>query len=147
MNPLSVYHLGTLLDNVALNGAASTRTFTVGPDLGDSSTGLRKGEVARYAQLVLDVSYTHANNGALSFTFLCGDTVASATRKPTTATVASGNATLNIGGVVSTPSLSANSLFTFPFGKTGLPALSVVVAHGGAPSASDKITVKGWLVP
>lgn len=137
---VKAHPLGTLLSAVALNGAAATRTFTVGPAL---TNGTR---LYNYSILTLRVAYTWANNGTLTVTCTEGDTVATATATPTTCTVASGTCTLNYAGVFVTPSLTASKTFKIDMGLTGSQALSCVVAHGGVPNANDKVTVSGVLL-
>lgn len=127
-----VTHL--LLNDIALNGSATVRTFTV-------------EDLEGYAELGLDVKFTHANNGTITFTCtgksahpLVADQLDTTL---TTCTTASGTCTLNFGGVVVTPSLSASKTYTFPLKILNQKRVKCVVAHGGSPSASDKLTVVG----
>jgi hypothetical protein len=135
------YPLGSLLTAVALNGAASTRTFVVGPTLGADS-------LRAFQKVVFDVEFTHANNGTITFTCLgtATDTTANATRSISTCTLASGVCTLNWAGVIVTPSLTASKAWMHEQGTGGAGVLSCTVAHGGAPNGSDKVTVRGVAV-
>lgn len=131
-----------LLNAVALNGGAGARTFTV--------AGLDG-----FRTLSLDPQYTWANNGTLTFT-CTGKSAASATSTPTptpvdttltTCSTAAGTCTLNFGGVVVTPSLTANKNFTFQLGIAGQSSITCVVVHGGTPGAGDILTVTGRKCP
>jgi hypothetical protein len=135
--------LGTLLDDVALNAAAASRTFTVGPTIGPNNNQRLFG----FSTVVLDVAYTYANTGTLTFTCTgTGLDSSTADKTLTTCTTASGTCTLNWAGSVVTPSLSASKKFVFPLGVGALQAITCVVAHSGTPSASDKITVVGTAI-
>ena len=135
-------YLGALISAKPLNGAASTLTFTVGPTLGDGRTAL-----FGYSTITLDVDYTYSAGGVLVFT--CTGTgipvAASATRVPTTMTVAAGAATLNWSGVISTPTLSTDKSFYFPIGLNGTQAFKCVLSMSGA-AAGDIVSVYGTLM-
>ena len=133
------YNLGTLLDAVALNG--TDLTFYVGPTLSGETN-----VVTRYRYLLLDFTYTYANTGTITATCTGGPTQALATATLTTCTVSSGTCNLNWGGVITTPSLTASKHWDVPLGIGGRPVIKCVMSHSGSPSASDILTVKGWLV-
>ena len=140
VEPVVRYHnLGTLLSGAALNGSASSLTFTVGPAVGSST-------LLAYSTLVLRVAYTHATNGTLTLTCTEGATAATATASLTTGTVSSGTYTLAWGGVIVTPTLAASKTFKAELGVYGSQALSCVVAHSGAATANDTVTITGFLL-
>lgn len=135
-----VLDLGTKLDAIALNGAAGTRTFTIGPRLENQ-------DLLGFDELVLEHYFDFgAVAGTITTTCLVGRTVATATFSPTTCTTAAGTCTVNMGGVFVTASLSADTKWVVRMRIEGYPALSCVVAHGGAAGATDKITVTGYLL-
>lgn len=148
--------IGALLSDVALNGAAATRTFYVGRrhDCGinnscdpTSATDNSSGEaVSTFSAVRLELDYSHNNNGALTLTCTEGATRAAATGVPVTSTEASGTYTLAWSGVAVTPSLSGDKKFALVFNLRSAPVVKCVVSHGGAPDADDTITVKGWLL-
>jgi hypothetical protein len=135
-----VMDLGTLLDAKALNGAAATRTFTVGPRENNI-------DILGYDEIVLEHYFDYtATAGTITTTCKVGRTVATAAFSPTTCTTATGTCTVNMGGVFVTASLSADTKWVVRMRIEGYAALSCVVAHGGSPGATDKITVTGYLL-
>jgi hypothetical protein len=139
---VSTYNLGTLLNAVALNGAAATRTFTIAPQLSNYHSLLE------YSTLVTRMTYDYDSNaGALSMTCTEGDTTTTATGSLTVcSTISSGTCTVDFSGVMTTASLSADKKWTWSLGIAGSQALSCVVAQSGSPGASEKITVTGFLL-
>jgi hypothetical protein len=135
------YPLGTLLDAVALNAAAASRTFTVGPTIG-------RDDLLDYSKLIVELYYDYsAVAGTINLTCLTGQTVATATYQMTTCSVGAAACTVNIGsGNFTTASLSADTYFSLRLGISGYKALSCTVTHGGGGGANDKITVTGYLV-
>jgi len=138
-NKHRAYPLGTKLSAVSLNAAAASRTFTVGPTLGRDS-------LLDYGTLVLEYTFTHANNGTISTTCTAGQTVATADKTLTTCVVSGGNCTIQFGGVATTATLTTDKKWLWRLGIKGIKALSCVVAHGGTPAAGDVITVTGYVV-
>ena len=149
--------VGTLLDDVALNGAAATRTFYVGRkvDCGrnnscdpTSATATPTGDLVRdynKLRLMLTFDYT-AQAGAITLTCTEGSTRTLATGVPSTATLSSGTYTLAWSGVVVTPSMSADTKWPVVINLNATEVVKCVVSHGGTPGATDKITVVGWLL-
>jgi hypothetical protein len=151
--------LGTLLSDVAMNGAAATMTFYIGrrADCGysganscsptstnDNSTG---AEVSSYTAVGLEIDFDYtAQAGAITLTCTEGQTRATATGRIPTATLASGTYTLAWSGVVTSPSLSADTIWYVEFNLGGAPVTKCVMSHGGTPGATDTITVTGWLI-
>jgi hypothetical protein len=149
--------LGTLLSAVPLNGAASTLTFYVGQNVDcgrnnscaptsatDTSTG---ASIRDYDKLRLELSFDYtAQAGAITLTCTEGQTRATATGRMSTATLASGAYTLAWSGVVTTPSMSEDTIWPVVLNLRSTPVVKCVVSHGGTPGATDKITVTGWLV-
>lgn len=130
----------TGLDAVALNGAAATRTFVISTDSDQNSN---TGSTANgYMAIHFWVDFTHANNGTLTLTCTVGPSSADNDYTPTTCTVASGTCTLNFGGVIVTPSLSADKKYEASMLILGNRDVSCVMAHGGTPAAGDIVTVK-----
>lgn len=123
-----------LLNAVAMNGAAGTRTAVV-------------TDLDGYDVLLITSQFTHVNNGTLTYT-ITGKSALAADVIPgqvdttlTTCTVVAGTCTLNYAGVVVTPTMTGNKNFSFPIGISGETSVTVVVAHGGAPAAGDILTV------
>jgi len=152
-----VIPVGTLLDAVALNAGAASLTFYVGQkhDCGvnnscapTSSTDTSKGEsVIEASALRLEVAFDYtAQAGTITLTCTEGATRATATATPASATLSSGTYTLAWGGVVVTPSLSADKTWPVVINLNATPVVKCVASHGGTPGATDKITVKGWLL-
>jgi len=137
---LDVLPLGTLLSDVALNAVAATRTFTIGPALANGK------KLEQYDRLALHFVFTHANNGTISAVVTEGAAADSATGSLTRKSWSGSTATLSFNETYITESLSADKSFSVLIETGGARALQVVVAHGGAPNASDKITVTGELL-
>lgn len=135
----------TCLDDVALNGAASTRTF-VWPCVAES----RYADALGYDTLVLHLYFTHGNNGALTLTCThqdgSDDDPETADQITPTVCTGSGSCTLTDSGTFTSASLSADWDRTIRLDVAGLKNGQCVIAHGGSPDASDKITIKGRLV-
>ena len=130
-----------LLDDVALNGAAGTRTFTLGPQIG---AGPR--QLAEFRTLVLEVDFTHDQDGTLSIACTEGQSTSAADFDLTTTTCSSGTCSLHFAGTVTTNStLTADKKFAHRVGITGFKVIQCVVTHNGSPTASDKVTVTGFL--
>jgi len=140
----ATYDLGTLLDAVALNGAAATRTFTVGPTLSN------RINLVGFSTIGFDVNYTYSAGGVLTFT--CTGTSGSgaaatyAVNTLTTCTTSAGTCTLNWAGVVNTPTLAADKKFNFPLGVSSLQSVKCAVSLSGSPAAGDIVTVKGTAI-
>ena len=139
-------YLGKLLDAVAMNGAAATRTFSIL----SSNTNPQACLPRKYAQLVLTASFTRVNTGTHTYTCTVSgsgqSTAALATYAPTTCTEGAGTCTLSWGGVFVTPSMAASKDYAFRFGHRGYPNVKCVVEQSGAPGAGDVLTVYGELV-
>jgi hypothetical protein len=134
------YPIGTVLSAVALNGAASTRTFTVGPTVGGDN-------LLQYKAIALDVDFTEVNAGAITITCKQGQTVLTATHSMGVCKIqTNGSCLLSMGGVVYTDTLSTSTNYSFVIGTNGAAAISCVVSHGGSPGATDLITIKGNLI-
>lgn len=134
--------LGTLLNAVASNAAAASRTFTVGPTLG-------RDHLLNYSKAVFEIFYDYTSSaGAVTMTCTSGQTVATANFQLTLCQTSSGSGvcTVNIGaGVFTTASLSADTRYSVVLGIAGRPALSCVMSHA-SPGAGEKFTVTGYLV-
>lgn len=133
----SRYELGTLLNAVALNGAAATRTFNL-PD----------GIAAAYGKLLLRVSFTHANDGTLTIKCVSPDDAAGTNDfDMTTCTTSAGACALNfVTGATTQNVLTGDKKFAVPLGIAGYDQIECSVTHNGAPAAGDIVTVTGWLV-
>ena len=134
----SVYPLGTLLDNIALNGSATVRTFALGPDIGSA-------QLFDYATLVLRCAFTYSATGTLTMTVTTGDTAATATAKIMSPTISSGAVTLKSAGTYATESLTNSLEYSFNVDISGLKAISCVIVHGGSSTANDLFTCDGYL--
>lgn len=122
-----------LLNDVALNAAAGSRTFEWAGVLG-------------YETVVFLIDYTHANNGTLTLTCTVSDDANTTDYKPTTCEVSSGTCAVKTGGVFVTDSLSASLKYAVRMGIRGYKDLQCVIAHGGSPNASDTVTINGYVV-
>ena len=139
--------LATLLNDVALNGAAATRTFTIAKPTTNApgTCALVDSSGRSYRQLNLFLKFTHANNGTLSTSCTFSPDAGTNDYEPTTCDVSSGTCTLAFAGTWTTPSLSAAKKYTFPVTILGYSHIECVTTHGGAPNASDKLHVIGEL--
>lgn len=136
----TILDVGTQLDAVALNAAAASRTFTIGPRFSNEN-------VLGYTELVLEHFFDYtANAGTITTTCLVGRTAATATFSPTTCTTSLGTCTVNMAGIFVTASLSADTKYVVRMRVEGYPTIKCTVAHGGTPGATDKITVTGYLL-
>lgn len=124
-----------LVNNLGLD---SNRAFTV--------------KTEGYSLLTLYQQYTHATNGTLTLT-CTGKSAAAADNSqqpkvdstPTTCTTASGTCTLNFAGVFVSPTLSADKDYTIVIGVAGEVSVTCTMAHGGAATAGDLLTITGRL--
>jgi len=143
---------GALLDAVALNAAASALTFYIGPRIQDasptSSTSTTSGsEVKGFDKVRLEINYDYgATTVALTLTCTEGQTRAASAGKITTATYSSGAYTLEWAGVVTSPSMSADTVYQIEFLSRHAQVIKCVVSSSGSPGATDKVTVTGWLI-
>jgi hypothetical protein len=122
------------LKNVALNAQSEFLEFRLMNPQG-------------WSILILYVDYTHANNGTLTLTCTSSDKPDhSAEFTLQTCDNADGTCTLKDSGVWVTASLTASKKFSFPIGILGYRELKCSIAHGGTPSASDLVTITGYMV-
>ena len=136
--------IGVKLDGVAMNGAASTRTFTVADS--DLNPGLSASaytdHLAWYRNLSIESVWTKAAAGTITYT--CTGTIAPALLLPnstlTTQTVSSGTATLNWSGVLVTPSMSASKSWLTRIGIGGAQSIKCIAEQSGTPGAGDLLT-------
>ena len=126
-----------LLNEVALNGAAGTRTFEV-------------AKLGGWDVLRLDVQFTHNNNGALTVT--CTGLSARAADNSTVNQVDTQRSVCSFSGAActlalsttwATASLSADTDYTFSIDVSADEELNCVIAHGGSADADDKVTITG----
>jgi len=144
---------GVLLNAVALNAGASSLTFYLGKDTKDatptSATDTSTGNVRLrdFDYIRLEVSYDYTAT-ELTITLTCteGQTRATATGVIPTATYASGVYTLAVGGVITTPSMAADTIYPVVFKTRHADVIKCVVSSSGAPGATDKVTVTGWAI-
>jgi hypothetical protein len=130
------YGLGTLLNGVALNAVAATRTANI--DLQNERTG--------YDVLALHIAHTNAS-GALTITMDCfndpdaGDAV---TAQLQDCTVSTGTCTSSDADW--SKAVTTSKTWVWRVDVAGLPGqVNCVFAASGA-GATDTILVKGWLV-
>lgn len=141
MNRRTYFDLGTLLNDIALNAAAATRTFTIGPTLSTPDNLY----LINFNRLRLDFSYTYVTAGTIAAQVLSGRTVAAATFYPTTTTVSSGAAVLNWAGLWTSPTFGASKDWYIVTEIRDF-ALTFTVTHSsGSVTANDKLTVTGLL--
>jgi len=146
-----VVSLGTLLDDVALNSSASSLTFYIGRRVNDSnptsSTDSSSGDaVKEFDKVRLEVSFDYgATSVALTLTCTEGQTRATATGRIPTATYDSGTYTLEWAGVVTSPSMSADTIYPIEFRTRQAEVIKCVISSSGSPGASDKVSVSGWV--
>jgi hypothetical protein len=138
--------LATLIDAKPLNGAASTRTATIGPTepcpdpLSSKST-----TVGSFEWLVIDIDYTRATGGTLTLTITTGITAATATAAiGFCSTVVDGNCASAGGGVI-TITIGASDIHRdHKINIRGRRVLKIVAEHS-APAAGDILTLNGFL--
>lgn len=111
----------TALSDVALNGAASTRTFTV--------------DARGHQRVRIYVAYTHSNNGALTLT------LTDSPDQGTTYFTPYAGSTLVADNTQATGSLSADASYSFEWTVRGMKDLKFVISHGGSADANDVVTV------
>jgi hypothetical protein len=134
-----------LLNAVALNAGATALTFYIGPTL-PTCYGVRGRRVLEFNRVTLSASFDYtATPGTITLTCTGGSTQATATSYLTTCTVATGTCTLNWSGVSVTPSMSADTGWLVTMGTQNAPVIKCIASHSGAPGATDKITVVGWV--
>lgn len=125
---------GTVLQEVALNGAAATRTITIGPTVCGRS-------LASYQTMTIETDFTYAHTGTITWTCTQGPDASRAVFKPTTCTTTAGTCTLSDAGVAVSPSRTASSQWGVRFGVAGYPVMRCTASHSsGSVSASDKLT-------
>lgn len=139
---IKTFYKANALNAVALNAGASSLTFYI-----DYAAIKAAYEMRGPATLGFDMYFDYAATaGTITTTCTVGATQATATRSLTTCTVSSGTCTLNNSGIIVHSSMSAD---TYWFQELGLPVsvpvIKCVVAHGGSPGATDKITVSYYL--
>jgi len=135
-----------MLNAVALNAAEASRTFYVGPTFPTCAGTSGKSTLGYNKLLILAYFDYTANAGTITLTCTGGPTQATATYYLTTCTLAAGTCTLNWSGVSTTASLSADTKWEVLMGIKGNPAIKCVASHGGAPGATDTITVDAYLI-
>jgi len=128
---------GTTLSNVALNGAAASRTFKFGP------VACRNEKVASFRWLVLEMEFTHTTSGNVLVTCTTGQTLATADKTPQTCS-GSGTCTANDAGIVS-KAVTGSKKWAARLGIRGYRAWSCVASHDSTPVAGDKLTVGAYL--
>ena len=119
--------------NKPLNGAAATRTLTIGP----TACGR---DLTSYKTMVIETSYSYAAAGAITWTCTQGPSASQAVYAMSTCTTSGGTCTLNWSGVATTPSLSADKQYGVRIDIKGYPVVKCVVSHGGTPGATDFIS-------
>jgi hypothetical protein len=108
---------------------------------------LPKSIISGYAVMTLHISYTHANNGALTLTCTSIDNSGGTTEyTPTTCVSIAGTCNLQDAGIYVTAELTGNKNYVVPVGILGFHDMKCTLAHGGTPNASDTVTIDGWLV-
>lgn len=128
--------IGTLLNNIALDAAAGTRTFTV------AEATLNK---AGRGYSTLGLTFVHTNNTStdIGWTCTCAGTKGGTEGTLQSCTVSSGVCTLNDASWTKT--VSGNKNFYVPMTITGCRPITCVVTSTGA-SSTDKLTLTGVLV-
>jgi len=142
-----VYKLGTLIDNIASNAAASARTFTIGSG-GTVDLSYGRTELLDFDKLILRIFYDYtAAAGTITVTCLEGETIATAVYEITVCKpLATGVCSVVIGaGVFTTASLSADTWYRVVLGLQSSQELTCTYAHS-APAAGEKVTIVGFLL-
>jgi hypothetical protein len=137
--------IGVKLSDVAMNGSASTRTFTVADsDLNPNAAGASSytDHLAWYRNMSIQSQWTRTSTGTITYT--CTGTIAPEFSGPTatltTQTVSSGTATLNWSGVIVTPSMSASKDWITRLGIGGVQKIRCVAEQSGTPASGDILT-------
>lgn len=126
---------GRVVRDAALNG---TVNFKFGPVVCGAS-------VSTYSYLVLEVDYTHDQNGNVVVTCLTGQTTQTADKVPQgCGSISGGTCVATDIGVVS-KAVTGNKKWTFRLGVRGYRSWSCSVTHDNSPTASDLVSVDAYL--
>lgn len=118
-----------------LNG---TVNFKFGPRACGRST-------SSYGYLVVEMDYTHDNNGNVVLTCTTGQSVSTADKVPQVCgSVTDGVCILDDAGIAQ-KAVTGDKKWTFRFGIRGYRAWSCTTTHSGTPSASDIVTENAYL--
>jgi hypothetical protein len=120
-----------MLEGVALNAAAATRTLTLSPE----------GQYVK-ALILVDLSWTAAADVSITPSASLGDSTVTA---PMTVAVTAGDGTITIVDRVDIKAVSADDQFLVEYDIRGMNTLSLVFA-GTSGGASDTIDVYATLV-
>lgn len=127
---------GKVLSAKAMNGSASSLTYTFGP----KACGRR---VASFRWLVLEAEYTHANSGNVVLTLTHGQRAATANKTPQVCT-GSGTCVLVDAGIFS-KAVTGDKKWSARLGLRGFPIWKIVGSHDGAPAGGDLLTIYVYL--
>ena len=128
---------GYIFKNVALNGATSTRTFK----FGDTACNRK---VSSYEFAVFEFDFTYSSkSGNIVLTCTTGKDLKNADKTPQIC-VGSGTCTAMDAGIFS-KAVTANKKWAVRMGIRGYASWICVVSHDGSPTASELITMNGYL--
>lgn len=137
------YPVGELLSAVDLSGAAATRTFTLGPTVGNDA-------LRDYEFLIMYCSYTYAAAGQIRLLLTMGLTSGSYIYYPTVDTVVAGTANSDIGSITMAipngSTFSASAAWKWKIAIDGSDYVNGVFTHSGTPTSGDLLTVTGRLI-
>lgn len=136
------FEIGTLLNDIALNAGASTRTFTIGPLIG---TGLTTGDdkLEGYTWLDLRFKFTYSASSDVGISCTTSENDGTDEDIIQDCTIASGVCTSSDASWLK--AVSASKKWRWRIGiKNGKRATCVVTSTGAG--SSDKLTVKGKVV-
>lgn len=129
---------GRVLNDVSLNAAAASRTFTIGQESCNEWT-------ASYQWLIVELDFTYDTKaGNVVLTCTTGQAIANADKTPQVC-VGAGTCTALDAGIVS-KAVTANKKWAARIGIRGYVAWSCVVAHDGTPGAGERITARAYLI-
>lgn len=124
--------IGNVLDGVALNAAAASRRFVM--------------DTGGWANLLLLLDYTHANNGTLTVLIEgAADAAGAGIYTMTTGQTTDGATALSYVTGATTPSLTGDKKIAVRLDVKGHRWVRVTVTHNGTPNASDILTCSGAL--
>lgn len=128
------YPLGTLVDDVALNAAAATRTASV----------LLEGSKAGYDIAIMHIDLTHT--AATDVQMSCTITPSAADSAGVLQQCAVSAGACTSSDASWTKAVSGDKVFLWRVDISGFPGTLACVLSGTSAGANDKVTVKGWLV-
>ena len=135
--------LGTVLNNIDLDGAAAVRTFTIGPSIGGTSLITGDERLEGYTWLDLRFAFTYGASTDVGLTCTTSENGGTDEDTLQDCTLASGVCTSNDASW--TKAVTASKKWRWRIGIKNGKRVKCVVTSTGA-GASDQLTVKAKVV-